>query len=95
MFKMKVQRRIFGFSREGATESIREKCIMRSFILWHVDSLLANDRKISNYTTAVANVMALQTTAITKQWLSSDRMGTQQTRMQQGHSNRGTVFSLR
>jgi hypothetical protein len=26
----------------------------QSFILWHVDSLLGNDSKISKYTTAVA-----------------------------------------
>jgi hypothetical protein len=71
-----VQRRIFECSREEATGGIRKKCIMRSFVMWHLDPLLDNDREISNYTTAVANVMALQTTAVTKQWLSSYRVGT-------------------
>jgi hypothetical protein len=32
-------------------------------VFWHVDPLLGKDHKISNYTTAVA-----------KQWLSSDRV---------------------
>jgi hypothetical protein len=29
------------------------KHVCRRLILWHVDSLLGNDREISNYTTAV------------------------------------------
>jgi hypothetical protein len=35
-------------------------------ILWHVDPLLGNDREMNSYTTAVA-----------RQWLSSDHVGIQ------------------
>jgi hypothetical protein len=44
--------------------------------MWQVDLLLGNDHKISNYTTAVSKGMALQTTAVARQWLSSDHMVT-------------------
>jgi hypothetical protein len=38
--------------------------------------LLGGDREMNIYATAVADVMDLQTTALTRQWLSGDHIGT-------------------
>jgi hypothetical protein len=43
-------------------------------ILWHVDPLLGHDREMNNYTTAVAKVRTLQTTAVAKQELSNNHV---------------------
>jgi hypothetical protein len=76
----------------GGSNRRHQRKIMRSFIMWHVDPLLGNDREISNYKTAI-NVMALQTSAVTRQWLSRNRVGTPTgTKATMAHHERNGVF---
>jgi hypothetical protein len=46
----------------------------QGFILWHIDKMLGNDHEISDNSRYY--VMALQTTAVARQWLSSDHVVT-------------------